>query len=127
MTTYLLDGQEAQGGDYVAPLESLSDDEVIEIAISDGRGLTVSICSDGYFVTEERADGSAYLTTNLTKERVRKLIDAFLSNAEDWRAGLEWELTSLPPRRLARRILGLVLMGTILAIAAWWLTRNVPR
>jgi hypothetical protein len=127
MKSYLLDGKEAHGADYIAPLEILSDEDDIHIGIPDERGLIVSVCSDGFFGTEERPDGSTYLTTGLTKERVRALVHSFLSEAEDWREGLEWELTTHPSKRVARRALLLLLTTGVLAAFAWWLTRVVSR
>ncbi len=121
MKSYLLDGKEAQGKDYVASLESLRDEDDIRIGIPGERGLIVSVCSDGYFVTEERVDGSTYLTTGLSKERVRALIESFLREAEDWREGLEWELTTFPSKRAARRTMVLLLIGGVLVTLVWWL------
>lgn len=123
MKSYLLDGKVAQGKDYVIPLEALSGGDDIRIGISHKRGLIVSVCSEGFFVTEERADGSTFLTTGLTKERVSKLLEDFLSGAEDWREGLVWELTTLPSSRAARRTLVLLLVGGVLVVCIWWLVK----
>jgi hypothetical protein len=124
MKPYLLNGKEAQGKEYIGHLESLSNEDDIRIGLPGDCGLIVSLCSEGFFVTEERDDGSTFLTTGLTKERVTALIDDFLSGTEDWREGFEWELTTLPSRRAARRSLVLLLVGGLLVALIWWLAKD---
>jgi hypothetical protein len=54
---------------------------------------------------------------NLTKERVKDLVGAFLEGREDWQDGLEWELTEHAPRDARWRVVRLVLIGvTVVAL-----------
>ncbi len=122
MKTYFLDGKEAQGNDYLPHLESLADEDDLLIGIPGERGLMVSVYSEGYLVVEERSDGSSYSTTVPAKERVGALIDGFLNETEDWRNGLEWELTTFPSKRAAHRMAAVLLVGGILVALVWWLT-----
>lgn len=124
MKSYLLNGKEAQDDHYMAPLESLSDGDYVRIEIPGERGLMVSVGSDGFFVEEERADGSTYLTTGLSKERVAAMIRGFVGDAKDWREGLKWELTTLPSKRATCRTLVLLLIGSVLVAIVWWLAKE---
>lgn len=125
MTAYLIDGRAAQGEDYTAAIDSLPVDDLgfFRVKVPARGTLMVSTYPDGFLVTDERLDGSSWTSPVLAKDRVKKVVGLFLEGDEDWRKGLQWELTTLSPTEARYRTLRVVLIGIVLVALVSWLVR----
>ena len=123
-TSYLINGKPAQGDDFIPAIDALpTDDASVSIKIPNKGELIIFRFSEGFWVNDQRPDGSTWTTPTLDLDRVRDLVRAFIEDRVNWRDGLEWELTSLATRDARRRTLRLALIGAILIALALWLTR----
>jgi hypothetical protein len=122
---YLIDGKEALGDDYVGAIDALPSDDLgyVRVKIPQKGTLMVSTYPGGFLVTDERLDGSSWTSPALAKDRVKDLVGLFLKGRDDWRAGLEWELTTLTTGDAWRRTLRIVLIGAVVVAFALWLAR----
>jgi len=124
-TSYLIDGKEAQEGDYARAIDALPSDDLrfVLITIHDRGTLMVFRNGGDYLVTDERLDGSSWTSPALAKDRVKGLVASFLDGRSDWREGLQWELTTLRTRDAWLRALRIVLIGAVVIGLALWLIR----
>jgi len=123
--SYLIDGKEARGEDYVGAIDALPSDDLpfFRVRVPDKGTVMVSTLPGGFIVTDERLDGSSWTSPVLAKEPVKGLVGLFLDGHNAWREGLEWELTMLTTRNASRRTLRIVLIGAIVVALAAWLAR----
>jgi|SRR5687767_10320881 len=125
-TAYLINGKAAQGEDFVRAIDALpTDDDFVHIQIPNKGEVTVLRFSEGYWVDDQRADGSTWTSPTLDLNGVRDLVRAFIEDRANWRDGVEWELTSPTKRDARRRTLRLALIGSVLIALALWLTRGL--
>lgn len=124
-TSYLIDGKEAQGDDYVRALDELPNDDLgyVCIEIPERGTVMVSTYPGGFLVTDERLDGSSWTSPTLAKERVKDLVASFLRGGDTWRDGLQWELTTLATKDAWQRAIRILLIGAFLVALALWLIR----
>jgi hypothetical protein len=122
--SYLIDGKEAQGEDYARAIDALPSDDLgfVRVKIPETGTVMVSTYPGGFIVTDERLDGSSWTSPTLAKDRVKDLVASFL-RGDDWREGLQWELTTLTTRDAWRRTLRIVLIGVVVIALALGLIR----
>ncbi len=125
MKSYFLDGKEARDDDYIRAIEMFPDDDIgfVRITIPNEGILLVSSHPAGYVITNERLDGSSWLSPVLDKEQIRELIELFLDRDENWRGAFEWELFSVTTKDAAFRTSRILLIGAVLIALALWLVR----
>jgi hypothetical protein len=97
MTRYVIDGKQAQGEDYLGAIDALACNDLcyVRVIIPDKGTLMVSVYPGGLLVTDERQDGSSWTSPVLATDRVKDLVGLFLDGRDDWRKGLDWELTTV--------------------------------
>jgi hypothetical protein len=127
VTSYLIDGKEAHGDDYARAIDGLPSDDLgyVLVTIPEKGTVMVSTYPGGFLVTDERPDGSSWTSPTLAKDRVKDLVASFLQGGETWREGLQWQLTALTTRDVWRRILRILLIGSVVVALALWLARLV--
>jgi hypothetical protein len=122
---YLIDGKEAHGEDYASAIDALPKDDLdfVCVKIPEKGTLIVFTYPEGYVVTDERLDGSAWTSPMLASDQVKALVQSFLKGGDDWRKDLQWEMTTLTTRDVGWRVLRIMLVGMVFVMLALWLTR----
>ena len=128
-TAYLIDGKEAQGEDYAGAIEALPAEDLDCVYFGRaGKGaLMVSTAPGGFSVTEQRADGSSWLSPVLTRDQAKNLVRLFLDGGDYWREGVEWESQTLTTRDVVRRVCWLALIGAVVVAVTLWMVKFFSR
>ena len=122
---YFIDGKQAQGEEYAGAIDALPSDDLgsVRVKIPEKGTLIVSTYPGGFLVTDERLDGSSWASPTLAKDRVKDLVGLYLKGRDDWREGLEWQLTTLTTKDAWRRTVRILLIGALVVAFVLWLAR----
>lgn len=125
---YTLDGNTAQGEDYVVAIDFVAaaptdDPAWVCVKASDAGTLIFSTGLDGLSVEDKRADGSTWTKYGLTREQAKDLVAELLKGHAGWRTETGWELTEYAPKDARRRLLWIMLAGLTLGGIYWTLLK----